>query len=148
MQDRNDFELITLPALVPVLSTASGDTLLLLVKHAELIINKVKLINVYALLHFVFLPCTCLFLLKVFSSQTHLLTSISDLSFIYGSLVESFHLEVRLAYIFVQLFSLIASILYRMSYLCFSEPTMIMMSAYRRKFLKDPPLPLSNSMVR
>ncbi|KFK41573.1 hypothetical protein AALP_AA2G146900 [Arabis alpina] len=39
-QDRNDFELITLPALVPVLTTASGDTLLLLVKHAELIINK------------------------------------------------------------------------------------------------------------
>ncbi|KAJ0231993.1 Uncharacterized protein HA466_0294670 [Hirschfeldia incana] len=39
-QDRNDFELITLPALVPVLSTASGDTLLLLVKHAELILNK------------------------------------------------------------------------------------------------------------
>ncbi|CAN7040613.1 unnamed protein product [Brassica rapa subsp. trilocularis] len=39
-QDRNDFELITLPALVPLLSTASGDTLLLLVKHAELIINK------------------------------------------------------------------------------------------------------------
>ncbi|KAG7586675.1 Protein kinase domain [Arabidopsis thaliana x Arabidopsis arenosa] len=39
-QDRTDFELITLPALVPVLSTASGDTLLLLVKHAELITNK------------------------------------------------------------------------------------------------------------
>uniref|UniRef100_M4DI13 Protein kinase domain-containing protein n=1 Tax=Brassica campestris TaxID=3711 RepID=M4DI13_BRACM len=39
-KDRNDFELITLPALVPVLSTASGDTLLLLVKHAELITNK------------------------------------------------------------------------------------------------------------
>uniref|UniRef100_A0A1J3HUQ0 SCY1-like protein 2 n=1 Tax=Noccaea caerulescens TaxID=107243 RepID=A0A1J3HUQ0_NOCCA len=39
-QDRNDFELITLPALVPVLSTASGDTLLLLVKHADLITNK------------------------------------------------------------------------------------------------------------
>lgn len=39
-QDKNDFELITLPALVPVLSTAAGDTLLLLVKHAELIINK------------------------------------------------------------------------------------------------------------
>ncbi|XP_010521095.1 PREDICTED: SCY1-like protein 2 [Tarenaya hassleriana] len=39
-QDKNDFELITLPALVPVLSTASGDTLLLLVKHAELIMNK------------------------------------------------------------------------------------------------------------
>lgn len=41
LQDKNDFELITLPALVPVLSTAAGDTLLLLVKHAELIINKV-----------------------------------------------------------------------------------------------------------
>ncbi|KAJ4713856.1 ARM repeat kinase family protein [Melia azedarach] len=39
-QDKNDFELITLPALFPVLSTASGETLLLLVKHADLIINK------------------------------------------------------------------------------------------------------------
>ncbi|EXC32462.1 SCY1-like protein 2 [Morus notabilis] len=39
-QDKNDFELSTLPALVPVLSTAVGETLLLLVKHAELIINK------------------------------------------------------------------------------------------------------------
>lgn len=39
-QDKNEFELYTLPALVPVLSTASGETLLLLVKHAELIINK------------------------------------------------------------------------------------------------------------
>ncbi|PIN22333.1 Protein kinase [Handroanthus impetiginosus] len=39
-QDKNDFELSTLPALVPVLNSASGDTLLLLVKHAELIINK------------------------------------------------------------------------------------------------------------
>lgn len=39
-QDKNDFALSTLPALVPVLNTASGDTLLLLVKHAELIINK------------------------------------------------------------------------------------------------------------
>lgn len=39
-QDKNDFEHSTLPALVPVLSTASGETLLLLVKHAELIINK------------------------------------------------------------------------------------------------------------
>ena len=98
MQDRNDFELITLPALVPVLSTASGDTLLLLVKHAELIINKVKVdqcVCITALCFF--LPCTCLFLLKVFSSQTHLLTSISDLSFTYRSLVESFHIEVRLA---------------------------------------------------
>ncbi|KAL5716068.1 SCY1-like protein 2 A [Ranunculus cassubicifolius] len=39
-QDKNDFELSTLPALVPVLSTAAGETLLLLVKRAELIINK------------------------------------------------------------------------------------------------------------
>ncbi|KAA8528038.1 hypothetical protein F0562_035093 [Nyssa sinensis] len=39
-QDKNDFELSTLPALVPVLSTAAGETLLLLVKHADLIINK------------------------------------------------------------------------------------------------------------
>lgn len=39
-QDKIDFELITLPALFPVLSTASGETLLLLVKHADLIINK------------------------------------------------------------------------------------------------------------
>lgn len=41
LQDKIDFELITLPALFPVLSTASGETLLLLVKHADLIINKV-----------------------------------------------------------------------------------------------------------
>ncbi|XVF37320.1 hypothetical protein REPUB_Repub19eG0135600 [Reevesia pubescens] len=39
-QDKNDFELVTLPALVPILSTAAGETLLLLVKHSELIINK------------------------------------------------------------------------------------------------------------
>ncbi|PON95167.1 Phosphorylase kinase, gamma catalytic subunit [Trema orientale] len=39
-QEKNDFELSTLPALVPVLSTAVGETLLLLVKHAELIVNK------------------------------------------------------------------------------------------------------------
>ncbi|KAM7511485.1 hypothetical protein LguiB_010360 [Lonicera macranthoides] len=39
-QDKNDFELSTLPALVPVLSTAAGETLLLLVKNAELIMNK------------------------------------------------------------------------------------------------------------
>ncbi|XP_058759904.1 SCY1-like protein 2 A [Vicia villosa] len=39
-QDKNDFEQSTLPALVPVLSTASGDTMLLLLKHADLIINK------------------------------------------------------------------------------------------------------------
>lgn len=43
LQDKNDFELTTLPALVPVLSTATGDTLLLLIKRAELIINKVTL---------------------------------------------------------------------------------------------------------
>lgn len=39
-QDKNDFELSTLPALIPVLSTAAGETLLLLVKRAELIISK------------------------------------------------------------------------------------------------------------
>ncbi|XP_050897073.1 SCY1-like protein 2 A [Lathyrus oleraceus] len=39
-QDKDDFEQSTLLALVPVLSTASGDTMLLLLKHAELIINK------------------------------------------------------------------------------------------------------------
>ncbi|XP_073137215.1 SCY1-like protein 2 A [Henckelia pumila] len=39
-QDKSDFEISSLPALVPVLNTASGETLLLLVKHAELIINK------------------------------------------------------------------------------------------------------------
>lgn len=39
-QDKIDFELSTLPALIPVLSTAAGETLLLLVKHAELVINK------------------------------------------------------------------------------------------------------------
>jgi SCY1-like protein 2 len=65
-QDRTDFELITLPALVPVLSTASGDTLLLLVKHADLITNKVKLINSIQYWLMFFLPCTCLFLLKFF----------------------------------------------------------------------------------
>ena len=40
-QDKDDFELSTLPALVPVFTSASGETLLLLVKHADLIINKV-----------------------------------------------------------------------------------------------------------
>ncbi|XP_020272461.1 SCY1-like protein 2 isoform X2 [Asparagus officinalis] len=44
-QDKTDFEVSTLPALVPVLSSASGDTLLLLVKHAELIINKASQAN-------------------------------------------------------------------------------------------------------
>lgn len=39
-QDKHEFELSTLPALVPVLSSASGETLLLIVKHAELIITK------------------------------------------------------------------------------------------------------------
>ncbi|XP_060175576.1 SCY1-like protein 2 B [Lycium barbarum] len=39
-QDKSDFEMSTLPALVPVLNSAAGETLLLLVKHAELIINK------------------------------------------------------------------------------------------------------------
>ncbi|KAE8701854.1 hypothetical protein F3Y22_tig00110505pilonHSYRG00393 [Hibiscus syriacus] len=39
-QDKTDFELVTFPALVPVLNTAAGETLLLLVKHSDLIINK------------------------------------------------------------------------------------------------------------
>ncbi|KAK1325199.1 hypothetical protein QJS10_CPA01g02138 [Acorus calamus] len=39
-QDKVDFELSTLPALVPVFSSAAGETLLLLVKHSELIMNK------------------------------------------------------------------------------------------------------------
>ncbi|KAK5832386.1 SCY1-like protein 2 B isoform X1 [Gossypium arboreum] len=39
-QGKSDFELVTFPALVPVMSTAAGETLLLLVKHADLIINK------------------------------------------------------------------------------------------------------------
>ncbi|KAJ7982570.1 ARM repeat kinase family protein [Quillaja saponaria] len=39
-QDKDDFELSTLPSLVPVLSTAAGETLLLLLKHAELIMHK------------------------------------------------------------------------------------------------------------
>ncbi|KAK8924028.1 hypothetical protein KSP39_PZI019145 [Platanthera zijinensis] len=39
-QAKNDFELSTLPALVPVLTSASGETLLLLVKHADLIVDK------------------------------------------------------------------------------------------------------------
>ncbi|KAH7841529.1 hypothetical protein Vadar_031122 [Vaccinium darrowii] len=41
-QDKSDFELSTLPALVSVFTTAAGETLLLLVKHADLIINKVS----------------------------------------------------------------------------------------------------------
>ncbi|TYH72741.1 hypothetical protein ES332_D05G276000v1 [Gossypium tomentosum] len=39
-QGKTDFELVTFPALVPVMSIAAGETLLLLVKHADLIINK------------------------------------------------------------------------------------------------------------
>ncbi|XP_078167971.1 SCY1-like protein 2 A [Carex rostrata] len=39
-QDKGDFEISTLPALLPVFNSASGETLLLLVKHADLIINK------------------------------------------------------------------------------------------------------------
>jgi SCY1-like protein 2 len=39
-QEAVDFQSATLPALLPVLSTASGDALLLLVKHASLLINK------------------------------------------------------------------------------------------------------------
>ncbi|KAJ4821320.1 kinase family with ARM repeat domain-containing protein [Rhynchospora pubera] len=42
-QDKGDFEISTLPALVPVFNSAAGETLLLLVKHAELIINKAAL---------------------------------------------------------------------------------------------------------
>ncbi|KAG5562451.1 hypothetical protein RHGRI_005249 [Rhododendron griersonianum] len=40
LQDKSDFELSTLPALVSVFTTAAGETLLLLVKHADLIMNK------------------------------------------------------------------------------------------------------------
>lgn len=47
LQDKVDFEASTLPALVPVLSTAAGETLLLLVKHAELIVNKVNIWHFY-----------------------------------------------------------------------------------------------------
>ncbi|XP_038975484.1 SCY1-like protein 2 [Phoenix dactylifera] len=53
-QDKDDFEISTLPALVPVFSSASGETLLLLVRHAELIINKASqehlILNVLPLL--------------------------------------------------------------------------------------------------
>ncbi|KAJ4797524.1 kinase family with ARM repeat domain-containing protein [Rhynchospora pubera] len=42
-QDKGDFEISTLPALVPVFNSAAGETLLLLVKHARLIINKAAL---------------------------------------------------------------------------------------------------------
>ena len=40
-QEVVDFQSATLPALLPILSTATGDPLLLLVKHASLLINKV-----------------------------------------------------------------------------------------------------------
>ncbi|KAE8709920.1 hypothetical protein F3Y22_tig00110328pilonHSYRG00863 [Hibiscus syriacus] len=39
-QDKTDFESVTFPTLVLVLGTAAGETLLLLVKLADLIINK------------------------------------------------------------------------------------------------------------
>ncbi|XP_073279581.1 SCY1-like protein 2 B [Primulina huaijiensis] len=39
-QDKSDFEISSLPALIPVLNTASGETLLQLVKHTELISHK------------------------------------------------------------------------------------------------------------
>jgi SCY1-like protein 2 len=42
-QEKVDFVSSTLPALLPVLGSATGDTLLLLVKHAGLLINKVLL---------------------------------------------------------------------------------------------------------
>ncbi|MCO5572030.1 hypothetical protein L7F22_025781 [Adiantum nelumboides] len=41
-QDKTDFEASTFPALAPVLSSATGDSLLLLVKHAALLICKVS----------------------------------------------------------------------------------------------------------
>ncbi|KAL9245150.1 hypothetical protein vseg_018832 [Gypsophila vaccaria] len=41
-QDKHEFGLSTLPALVPALKSAAGETLLLLVKHAELIISKTE----------------------------------------------------------------------------------------------------------
>lgn len=192
LQDRTDFELITLPALVPLLSTASGDTLLLLVKHAELITNKVELINGIHYWLMFFFPCTCLFLLKFFwldtvgwnkgcickiwfTLTTHQLDIIVYYAAIFGCKLPRWsqsdcclfldpvvnmhwnHYPFLLmhigwdhysAYVYVKLFRLIASILYRMSSLCFCEPTMITMSAFRRKFLKDPHLLLSNSMVR
>ncbi|XP_024396170.1 LOW QUALITY PROTEIN: SCY1-like protein 2 A [Physcomitrium patens] len=39
-QEMVDFQSATLPALLPVLGTATGDALLLLIKHASLLINK------------------------------------------------------------------------------------------------------------
>ncbi|PPR94712.1 hypothetical protein GOBAR_AA25969 [Gossypium barbadense] len=41
-QDKNDFKLVTSPVLMPVLSNAAGEAMLLLLKNAELIINKVS----------------------------------------------------------------------------------------------------------
>ncbi|KAJ7546397.1 hypothetical protein O6H91_08G038400 [Diphasiastrum complanatum] len=41
-QEKKEFELSTFPALLPVLTTASGDSLLLLVKHAALLIKQVN----------------------------------------------------------------------------------------------------------
>ena len=46
MKDNVDFEAATLPALLPVLSSAMGDTLLLLVKHASLLVNKVQPLSI------------------------------------------------------------------------------------------------------
>ena len=45
VQDVSDFQSATLPALLPVFSSATGDTLLLLVKHAGLLINKVLVLT-------------------------------------------------------------------------------------------------------
>ncbi|XP_055962025.1 uncharacterized protein LOC130015610 [Mercurialis annua] len=63
-RDKTDFELSTIPALIPVLSTAAGETLLLLVKHVELIINKVFFIiqfirhnYIFVLQHIWWKPC-------------------------------------------------------------------------------------------
>ncbi|KAG4135999.1 hypothetical protein ERO13_D08G251000v2 [Gossypium hirsutum] len=39
-QDKNDFKFVTSPVLMPVLSNAAGEAMLLLLKNAELIINK------------------------------------------------------------------------------------------------------------
>lgn len=47
VQDNVDFQSATLPALLPVLSSAIGDTLLLLIKHAGLLINKVLYFPIY-----------------------------------------------------------------------------------------------------
>lgn len=65
LQDKTDFEISTLPALVPVLSSASGDTLLLLVKHAELIINKV-IMYIPVIMHYNWCPAYMTFSFRVF----------------------------------------------------------------------------------